>query len=50
LFECFIGTLRNGNGVRFYLPKLGYFFELQVGDVMLIKTGEIHHCMRTTGA
>jgi hypothetical protein len=50
LFDIFVGTSTEDQGVRFYLPELKKFFEPAIGDVMLIKASLIQHSTRTCGS
>ena len=50
LFDLFVGTSTQDQGVRFYLPELKKFFEPAIGDVMLIKASMIQHSTRTRGS
>jgi ABC-type lipoprotein release transport system permease subunit len=48
-FFC-VGIITKGQSVCFYLPELKKFFELEIGDVMLIKASLIQHSIRTYGS
>jgi hypothetical protein len=47
---CVTGADVNEKGVRFHIPELQMYFELKIGDVMLIKASIIQHATRTRGS